>query len=390
MSKGYSRKKIIPLISSIALSLFSVQALALPNTLLPPGWTARPPIHLRSPIATLLPSGMTPAQIKQAYNFPTNYQGAGEVIAIVDAYDDPNIEADLNTFSTQFGLPACTTANGCFTKMYASGSQPAGNTGWGEEISLDVEWAHAIAPAAKILLIESTDSNESLFDAVSFAIQQKAAVISLSWGAEEFSSETSMDSIFQASTVPIVASSGDSGTGVIYPAASPYVVSAGGTQLSVDSSGNYLSETAWGGSGGGVSAYEAEPGFQTTFPIPKDTAKMRGIPDVSYNASTATGYSIYDSYGQGGWLVVGGTSAAAPQWAALIAIMKSAKKGNFAAFNTSIYSVVERGPTMTHDITTGGNGGCGYFCTAQSGYDYVTGLGSPQASNLVTRFILMK
>jgi subtilase family serine protease len=104
MSKGYSRKKIIPLISSIALSLFSVQALALPNTLLPPGWTARPPIHLRSPIATLLPSGMTPAQIKQAYNFPTNYQGAGEVIAIVDAYDDPNIEADLNTFSTQLLL----------------------------------------------------------------------------------------------------------------------------------------------------------------------------------------------------------------------------------------------------------------------------------------------
>jgi subtilase family serine protease len=152
MLKGYSRKKIIHLFSAITLTILSMQAQAMPNSLLPSGWKAHTPIHLRSPLATLQPSGMSPAQIKQAYGFPAIYQGSGEVIAIVDAYDDPDIETDLNTFSKKFGLPACTTANGCFTKLYASGTQPQGDSGWGEEMSLDVEWAHAIAPAAKILL----------------------------------------------------------------------------------------------------------------------------------------------------------------------------------------------------------------------------------------------
>ncbi len=390
MSKGYSRKKIIHLCSAITLSIFSIQAQALSNTLLPWGWKAHPPIHLKSPMPTLQPTGIAPAQIKTAYGFPALYQGSGEVIAIVDAYDDPNIEADLNTFSTKYGLPACTTANGCFTKLYASGTKPAGDTGWGEEMSLDVEWAHAVAPAAKILLVEAADDGDGLYTAVQVAIQQKASVISLSWGGDEFQSETSMDSIFKASPVPIVASSGDSGTGVSYPAASPYVVAAGGTQLNVDSSGNYVSETAWNGSGGGISIYEEEPSFQTSFGIPKDTSKGRGVPDVAYNADPNTGYSVYDSYGQGGWFVVGGTSASAPQWAALIAVLKSAKKGNFGDFNTSIYSVVKRSSTLTHDITSGTNGTCGYVCTAQTGYDYVTGLGSPQAGNLINRFLLVK
>jgi subtilase family serine protease len=390
MLKGYSRKKIIHLFSAITLTILSMQAQAMPNSLLPSGWKAHTPIHLRSPLATLQPSGMSPAQIKQAYGFPAIYQGSGEVIAIVDAYDDPDIETDLNTFSKKFGLPACTTANGCFTKLYASGTQPQGDSGWGEEMSLDVEWAHAIAPAAKILLIEAADDGQGLYDAVQVAIQQKASVISLSWGGDEFSSETSLDSIFKASTVPIVVSSGDSGAGVSYPAASPYVVAAGGTALTLDGSGNYLSETAWDGSGGGVSAYETEPSYQTTFPLPDDTSKGRGVPDVAYNASPNTGYSIYDSYGQGGWLVVGGTSASAPQWAALIAVMKSAKKGNFGNFDTSIYSVVKKSSTLTHDVTSGTNGTCGYYCTARSGYDYVTGLGTPQADNLIKRFMLLK
>jgi subtilase family serine protease len=385
MRTVFSPKKFLCFISPLILGLLGVQVQALPS--LPTGWKAHPPIHLKYPHPTLTPGGFSPAQIKTAYGFPAAYQGAGQVIAIVDAYDDPNIESDLNTFSTQFALPACTTANGCFTKIYASGTRPAGNIGWGEEMALDVEWAHAIAPQAKIILVEAADDGDSLFDAVTTAIKQKPSVISLSWGGNEFNGETGFDSIFSASPVPVVVSSGDDGAGVSYPAASPYVVSTGGTQLKVDASGNYISETAWSGSSGGISAYETEPTFQTGFPIPSDTSKARGVPDVAYNASPATGYSVFDSFGQNGWFVVGGTSASAPQWAALIAIMKSAKKGNFGNFDASIYSVGHNS-SLIHDVTSGTNGSCGYYCTAHSGYDYVTGLGTPQAANLITRFLL--
>jgi subtilase family serine protease len=385
MAKFLRNKRLITLLSPILLCSFSIPAIAAPNVL-PPGWHAKKPIH-KKPGSSLLaatPTGLTPAKIKQAYAFPANQSGAGQVIAIVDAYDDPNIEADLATFSTQFDLPACTTANGCFAKVFPGGTQPETNVDWGLEISLDVEWAHAIAPQAKILLVEAADDGQGLYDAVTFAIQQKASVISLSWGGGEFDGETQLDSIFKASSVPIVVASGDSGEGVNYPAASPYVVAAGGTQLSVDGSGNYIAETAWSGSGGGISAYETEPAAQTSYVIPQAGGK-RGIPDVAYNASPNSGYSVYDSFGDNGWQVVGGTSASAPQWAALIADMKAAKKGNFANFDGSIYSVA-RSSNVLHDTSSGTNGSCGYLCTARSGYDYVTGLGSPISGNLIARF----
>ena len=382
--KIFSRNKLMLFISPLVLTAFTMPAQAAPSVL-PQGWKAHPPIHI-STHSTHGPSGMSPAKIKKAYGFSLINQGAGQVIAIVDAMDDPNIEADLGTFSAAFNLPACTTANGCFEKVYASGSKPAADVGWAEEISLDVEWAHAIAPQAKILLVEAADEDNSLYDAVTFAIKQKATVISLSWGGDEFPEETQLDSVFQASLVPIVASSGDSGTGVSYPAASPYVVSAGGTQLTLDTSGNYVSESAWSGSGGGVSAYESQPVWQTNFPIPGQAAQHRGVPDVAYNAAPNTGYSVYDSFGKkGGWFIVGGTSASAPQWAALIAIMKSTKNGNFGNFNGSIYSVAHN-LSLVHDTTEGSNGSCGYLCNAHLGYDFVTGLGTPQAANLATRF----
>jgi subtilase family serine protease len=382
MSKVFSRKKIISILSPVLLGMLSMQAEAKPTV--PPGWKAKPPIIVVSKHGLMQPQGgITPAQISVFYGFPASQQGKGETIAIVDAYDDPNIEADLGVFSTQFNLPACTTANGCFKKVYASGTQPEENNDWAGEISLDVEWAHAVAPLAKIILVESTDDNESIFDAVTFAETLKPSVISLSWGGEEWAAETSLDSIFSASTVPIVAASGDSGAGVIYPAASPYVVSAGGTQATMGNYGNYVSEIAWSGSGGGVSAYEKEPAFQTTYGVPQATG-MRAVPDVAYNASPFVPYNIYDSLSEG-WILVGGTSAAAPQWAGLIADMKAAKNGNFGNFNGSIYSVAKT-PSLLHDITSGTNGTCGYYCTARSGYDYVTGLGSPQATNLITRF----
>jgi subtilase family serine protease len=320
-----------------------------------------------------------------AYGFPDNFTGAGQTIAIVVSGDDPNIEADLNTFSATFGLPACTTANGCFTKLFAGGTQPSGDANWGVESSLDVEWAHAIAPQAKILLIESPDA-EQLYETVSFAISQKPSVISLSWGQPEFSQQTAFDSIFKSSPVPIFAASGDQGNGVSYPAASPYVVGVGATYIALDAKGNYISESAWNGSSGGLSTIESEPAFQRSYVIAQPNG-MRGIPDVSYNGSTSSPYAVYDSYEQGGWLLLGGTSASTPQWAALVADMKAAKKGNFANFNGSIYSVARQtNPTLLHSILTGKNGSCGYYCNARSGYNYVTGLGTPYASLLINRF----
>jgi subtilase family serine protease len=236
-------------------------------------------------------------------------------------------------------------------------------------------------------LVEAADDSQGLYDAITFALTLKPSVVSLSWGGEEYNGETNDDSIFQNSPVPIVAATGDSGTGVIYPSASPYVVAAGGTQATMGVNGNYISETAWSGSGGGVSAFETEPAFQKSYVIPQSTG-MRGVPDVAYNASPFTPYSIYDTFvPNGGWLLVGGTSASAPQWAALIADMKAAKKGNFGNFNASLYSVAkEYSLSLLQDITTGSNGSCGYYCNARTGYDYVTGVGSPQATNLINRF----
>ena len=346
--------------------------------------SAKPPYHIKYHHATLTPNGLSPAAVKKAYNFPAAYQGAGQVIAIVDVGDNPNIENDLNVFSTQFGLPACTTANGCLTKVFPSGTQPPADPGWVTEITLDVEWAHAIAPQAKIVLVEAADAGYGLYFAIQYAYQHTAAtVISLSWGMGENSSEGQLDQYFAESPIPIVACTGDSGNGVWYPSVSPYVIAAGGTQITLDSNGNYVSETAWNGSGGGLSAYESEPAFQTKYVIPSSLQK-RGVPDVSYNASGNTPYAVYDTY-NGGWIQMYGTSASAPQWAATIALMKQAKNGNFGNFNASLYSVA-RTSGLLNDITTGTNGSCGYYCQARSGYDYVTGLGSPQVTNLINRF----
>jgi subtilase family serine protease len=378
--KNISQKKLSLVASCIILSTTNSIAHALP--FIP---DAKPPYHIKTgsePFTS--PAGMTPAAIKKAYGFPAAYQGAGQVIAIVDLGDNPYIENDLNVFSTQFGLPACTSASGCFSKVSPGGTLPPADPGWVTEITLDVEWAHAIAPQAKIVLVEATDAGYGLYFAIQYAYQHTAAtVISLSWGMGENSAEGTLDQFFAASPIPIVACTGDSGTGVWYPSISPYVIAAGGTQITLDSNGNYVSETAWSGSGGGLSAYENEPAFQTSYVIPYSTQK-RGVPDVSYNASGSSPYAVYDSY-NGGWIQMYGTSASAPQWAGIIALMKQAKNGNFGNFNGSLYSVARTNGLM-NDITTGTNGSCGYYCQARSGYDYVTGLGSAQVTNLINRF----
>jgi subtilase family serine protease len=345
-------------------------------------------------------SALAPAQVRHAYGFDqiTN-QGAGQTIGIVDAYDDPSAEADLGAFNAQFNLPACTSSNGCFRKVYSKGSKPAANANWAVEIALDVEWAHAVAPKATILLVEApSNSLSDLVAGVDVAVRDGASVVSMSWTAGEFSGETSLDTHFVSNGVTFLAASGDSGTGVAYPAASPDVVGVGGTTLTLTASGSYSSETAWSGSGGGLSTMEREPSFQSQFPIPDDSRGYRGSPDVSYDADPGTGYAIYDSVaisGYSGWFQVGGTSAGTPQWAGLFAIANSlrvaARKSNLSSTNTPVYSLAKSAPTADfHAVTQGTNGTCGAICTALAGYDYVTGVGTPQAAAMINALVAQR
>lgn len=395
MRPGYWRRFVFAVVAAFLLMGFPINPSAWGER--PPLGYARPPIHVKG-YATRGPQGLTPAQTRHAYGFDqlTN-QGLNQIIGIVDAYDDPNIESDLGVFDTTFGLPVCATSNGCFQKIYASGIQPNLNSGWALEMSLDVEWAHAIAPQAKILLVEAaSNSFTDLLQAVDVAVQNGASVVSMSWGGGESLLETIFDTHFAVNGVTFVASSGDSGSGVEYPAASPDVVGVGGTTLNVDSSGNYISETAWSGSGGGQSAYENEPSYQASYPIPNDPNGVRGVPDVAYDADPNTGFPVYDSIrykGQKGWFQVGGTSAGAPQWSALLAIANSIRvasgKGTLSATGNAVYAVAAASVYNTnfHDITSGSNGSCGVLCTATPGYDYVTGLGSPQANNIIPALV---
>jgi subtilase family serine protease len=340
----------------------------------------KPPVHVYKS-AESSPIGVTPAEIKKIYDLPAT--GGTGTIALIDAYDDANMESDLAVFDKQFNLPACTTANGCFEK-HKMATSVSSNSGWAMETSLDIEWAHAIAPNAKILLVEAkTPSGANLMSAVDYAAARKDVIaVSMSWGGAEFSDELSYDTHFvskTSSSIAFFASSGDDGTGASWPASSPNVIGVGGTSLSLASSGALIAESAWSGSGGGVSAYEKEPAYQTAYKISKANG-MRAIPDVSYDADPASGYPIYMSTGtgskaKGAWDTVGGTSAGAPQWAAIRALGGSAALAKF---------YIDKASTSTlkyfRDITSGSNGDCTYYCDARKRYDYVTGLGSPQTT----------
>jgi subtilase family serine protease len=331
-------------------------------------YRGRPPIHVYA-TGTKGPQGMTPAQIKTIYKLPQN--GGRGVIALVGAYDDATIEADLAAFDAQFGLPACTTKNGCFTKHKMSASESS-DSGWALETTLDVEWAHAIAPNAKIVLVEATTpSGANLLKAIDYAAKIKNAVaISMSWGGAEFPEEVSMDSHFvSVSGGAFFASSGDDGTGASWPASSPNVIGVGGTSITLTANGSFSKESAWSGSGGGVSAYEKAPSFQTGYAIAK-TNGMRAVPDVSYDADPASGFPIIRL---GKWEEVGGTSAGAPQWAAIASLGSGVTNTNLYADKSGTNNA-----NYFRDIISGTNGSCGYVCTARKHYDFVTGLGSPQ------------
>ncbi|MGE5251395.1 MAG: hypothetical protein ACM3QS_14420 [Bacteroidota bacterium] len=330
--------------------------------------SARCHARILRPQASASPTGLSPATIKSAYGYSTSSTaGAGKTIAIVDAFDDPTAESDLAVFSSQYGLPACTTANGCFQKVNQTGGNtyPRKDAGWALEISLDIQWAHAIAPGAKILLVEaSSNSFANLLAAEDYA-RAHAQYVSNSWGGSEFSGETSYDSHFSQTGVSFFVSSGDSGLPAEYPSASRNVISVGGTTLHF-SGGNFTSETGWSGGGGGCSVYETAASAQSSFSQYGQVgcAGKRATPDVSLDADPASGVSVYDStryQGQSGWWTVGGTSASSPMWAA-----RSAVSGQI------VNAAYVYGSSITYrDITAGGNqAGC------LVGYDMCSGRGS--------------
>jgi subtilase family serine protease len=314
--------------------------------------------------------------------------GAGQTIAIVDAYNDPNALSDLETYDAHFGLanpPSFTRINQSGQTTNLPGTDPTG--GWEVEESLDIEMAHALAPDANIVLVEATSaSTTNLFAAVQTAAKiSGVSVVSMSWGMQGgFSGETSYDSLFNVTGVTFVASTGDNGSPGSYPAESPYVVAVGGTTLSMTNSTTYGSEVAWSDSGGGVSSYETRPAFQNG--VSSVVGNSRGTPDVSFDANPNTGVYVYDSFDEsatgGPWLGVGGTSAGAPSWAALIAIADQGRvsaglaKLSSTQTLTALYSLPS---SDFHDITSGSNGGY----KAGVGYDLVTGLGTPVANLLV-------
>jgi subtilase family serine protease len=317
-----------------------------------------------------------PAQFHGGYGLPAT-GAVSQTIAIVDAYDDPNIQSDLSTYDSYYGLPACTTANGCFVKVNQTGGNryPKANAGWALEISLDVETAHQICQNCKVLLVEAnSNSMANLGSAENEAATLGANVISNSYGSSEYASEVSdQNAYFNHPGVAIAASSGDNGYGTEFPAASSDVTAVGGTTLRLNANNSYQSESTWSGSGSGCSAYVAKPSWQTD-----SACANRTVVDVSADADPSTGAAVYDSVrdqGQSGWFQVGGTSLAAPLVAAVYALA-----GNAATANAGSYPYAHA--SSLHDVTTGSNGSCGgsYLCTASAGYDGPTGLGSPNGT----------
>jgi kumamolisin len=297
--------------------------------------------------------------------------GGSTAIAIVDAYDDPGAAKDLAKFSKQFRLPP---AN--FQVVFADGTRPYNDPGWEIEESLDVQWAHAMAPGAKLYLVEA--ASNSFYDlltaetvAASLVANDGGGVVSNSWGGSEFVDEAAYDSFFTYPGVVYFASAGD-GPGVIYPSASPNVVAVGGTTLSRNAnSGAYLSESAWNSTGGGLSQYESIPSYQKG--VAKVVGSQRGVPDVSAEADPDSGLWVLDS-GNGGWYIVGGTSASSPIWAGVVSAAGN-NSGSTAAELTNIYK--NRGNKMDfNDIKSGVCGPWNGLLT-EPGYDLCTGVGSP-------------
>ncbi|HEV3142678.1 MAG TPA: S53 family peptidase [Gemmataceae bacterium] len=369
-----------------------------------------------------VPAYLTPAQVRHAYGFDQIQfsangktvagDGSGQIIAIVTAFNVPNIASDLDTFDSTFSINGTQTllqqygaaSRDLIKVQMRSGEATVGD--WARETALDVEWAHAIAPGARILLVEArSDTFGDILDAVDYARKYPGVVaISMSFGGAEFKGETAANydghfttpashlggaSVRGGALLPggitFVASVGDTAGQTEWPAVSPSVLSVGGTSLALDSNGNWKQETAWWSGGGGTSPYESKPSYQSGF----KTGPQRGTPDVAYQANPNLGFAYYNSVpvdGVIGWQAVGGTSAGAPQWAALVAIADQGRalqgQGSLDGLSQTLPALYELASlsysSYFHDIITGSNG-----VPASIGYDLATGLGSPKAASVV-------
>ena len=334
------------------------------------------------------PAGLTPTDIRSAYGLPA-IGARGRTVAVVDAYDDPNAEADLGVYRATFGLPPCTVANGCFRKADQRGGTrfPAADAGWAQETSLDLEMISAACPSCGILLVEADATDmPSLGAAENIAATAPGVVaVSDSFGSSETSDELGWDGqYFTHPGVALVAASGDSGGasllgggGPIYPAASPLVTAVGGTSLSRANTPRGWAETAWSGSGYGCSSVEAKPAWQGA-----TGCSGRSIADVAAVADPRTGVAVYNSYQSQGWTVAGGTSAAAPIIASIYALVGNTRDLVGAS---RAYAAVG----ALHDVAQSGGGsgllggilGSSGSAASGPGYHGPTGLGSPAGTN---------
>jgi len=326
-------------------------------------------------------AGYTPCNIQDAYGLTklSLKRGKGQTVAVVDAFDDPDAESDLATYRSTYGLPACTTADGCFAKVNQEGVQgdyPSPDAGWASEISLDLDMVSAVCPKCHVLLVEANDNGNALFSAEQEAVSLGATVVSNSWGFGEFDGEQGFGGALDTPGIAITFSSGDGAYagGVQYPSASPYVTSVGGTQLTPTANARGWTEKTWvtpgkpptQGSGSGCSSFEPKPSWQTDAGCPARTTA-----DVSAVAADVLGYDTYEA---GGWYYFFGTSVSSPVIAGAYGLA-----GN-ASGATTPASIAYANPSKLRDIKSGKTGSCSpaYLCTAGAGYDGPTGLGVPK------------
>ncbi len=324
------------------------------------------------------PPGLGAIDLQHAYRLPASSEGKGRTIAVVDVGDSPKAEADMAIYRAQFGLPPCTTANGCFRKVNEHGGSelPKPDIGWAEEEALDLDMVSAACPNCHILLVESSEPTlAGLGTGVNTAVRLGAGYVSNSYGGAEDASTPGYDrDYFDHPGVAITAASGDSGYGVLFPSTSAHVTAVGGTSLTRAANARGWNETAWTGGGSGCSAFAVKPPWQQDTGCPRRT-----VADVSAVADPRTGVAVYDTYGAGGWLVVGGTSASAPIIAGAYALAGPPAPGRVSPALPYAHTIA------LNDIVSGSNGTCrpAYLCTAGPGYDGPTGFGTP---NGVTAF----
>ena len=378
-----------------------------------------------TPLTTIINGAVyTPAQIRAAYGLSplpavgaslTTAQaaalGAGQTVYLVDAYHDATALSDLNAFSAKFGLPTCAnvaiTSNAklatppasCqFSQVYSATrgtvttAVPAYNATWAPESKLDVQWAHAIAPLARIVLIEMPNAmSNSILDANSLATKLGPGAVSMSFGSTEAGWAPTTDAYFVGTGMTFVAAAGDSGTQVLWPAVSPNVLAVGGTSTNVSAAGSRV-EIAWSSSGGGMSAYEALPAWQSGVTAYGGSALVRrAVPDVAFNASPMTGQYVALTLPGAAtvWSAYGGTSIAAPQWAGLVAVANGIRAANAKAALGDVHALIYKSiaavpgtyASAMHDVVEGSNGTCA-TCKAGTGFDQTTGWGSPNAAQL--------